>query len=90
MSCDMAHAYNPNYSEKYQQDHKLLTHNGVAIKISAKNSYSTDSEGGAIIKEIANLANVPLQVYMIKEYKIKGIYRETRWSKWFNNRSINC
>jgi len=61
----MAHAYNPNYSEKYQSDHKLLTHNGVGIKINAGNKYSTDSEGSAIVKEIASLANVPLQVIII-------------------------
>ncbi len=58
----MAHAYNPNYSSYYQKDHKLLTQNGIAIKVNINGSYATDSESSAIVKSLAKIANISLQV----------------------------
>jgi len=67
VSADMAHAYNPNYSEKYQQQHLLLSQGGIAIKINPQSKYTTDSEGGAIIKEIAKIAGVPMQEFIVRQ-----------------------
>jgi len=67
ISADMAHAYNPNYAEKYQCDHKLGMHQGVAIKINPNMRYATDSEGGAIIKELGRRANLPIQEFIVRQ-----------------------
>jgi aspartyl aminopeptidase len=67
VSADMAHAFHPNYSEKYQADHRPLIHAGITIKINPQSRYSTDSEGSSILKEIAKKANVPCQEFIVRQ-----------------------
>lgn len=67
LSADMAHAFHPNYSEKYQADHRPLIHGGITIKINPQSRYSTDSEGSSILKDIAKLANVPCQEFIVRQ-----------------------
>jgi len=67
LSADMAHAFHPNYSEKYQSDHRPMIHGGVTIKINPQSRYSTDSEGSSILKEIANKAKVPYQEFIVRQ-----------------------
>jgi aspartyl aminopeptidase len=67
LSADMAHAFHPNYSEKYQADHRPVIHGGITIKINPQSRYSTDSEGGSILKEIAKKVNVPCQEFIVRQ-----------------------
>jgi aspartyl aminopeptidase len=67
LSADMAHAFHPNYSEKYQSDHRPFIHGGITIKINPQSRYSTDSEGSSILKQIAMKAKVPYQEFIVKQ-----------------------
>lgn len=67
ISCDMAHAFHPNYPEKYQNEHKPLIHGGVTLKINCTNKYTTDSEGAALVKSIGKKANVPIQEFIVRQ-----------------------
>jgi aspartyl aminopeptidase len=67
LSADMAHAFHPNYSEKYQCDHRPMIHGGVTIKINPQSRYATDSEGAALLKEIAKKAQVPVQEFIVRQ-----------------------
>ena len=74
ISADMSHCYNPNYGEKSQSEHKLTMHNGIAIKINPSMRYSSDSEGSALVKEIAKKCDVPIQVRYLTNNSLLGIY----------------
>jgi len=67
ISADMAHAWNPNYGEKYQPQHKPEMHKGVTIKVNPNTRYATDSEGSAIIKELCNNRSLLCQEFIVKQ-----------------------
>ena len=52
ISADLAHAFNPNYSEKFQAQHQNKMQQGVVLKINVSGKYSTESENAAVFKEI--------------------------------------
>ncbi|KAL9587520.1 MAG: hypothetical protein Q9212_000222 [Teloschistes hypoglaucus] len=53
VSADMAHSVNPNYSYKYENDHKPEMNKGTVIKINANARYATNSPGIVLIQEVA-------------------------------------
>ena len=67
VSADLAHAFNPNYPEKYQSMHCNEVQKGVVVKINVQGRYSSDSESGAIFKEIGKLCNVPIQEFIVRQ-----------------------
>lgn len=67
ISADLAHAYNPNYSEKFQSQHLNLSQQGVVMKVNVTGKYSTESENGAIFKELGKLCNVPIQEFIVRQ-----------------------
>jgi aspartyl aminopeptidase len=67
ISADMAHANHPNYSEKYQNEHRPATHGGITIKINPNTRYATDSEGASILKELGLKAGVPVQEFIVRQ-----------------------
>ena len=67
ISADLAHAFNPNYSEKFQSQHKNLMQQGVVLKINVNGKYSTESENAAVLKELGKLCNVPLQEFIVRQ-----------------------
>ena len=67
ISADLAHAFNPNFSEKFQPNHRPHLQKGVVVKINVQGKYSTDSVNGAVIKQIAAKANVPLQEFIVRQ-----------------------
>lgn len=66
VSADMAHAVNPNYAGKYESDHKPEMNKGTVIKINANARYATNSPGIVLLEEIARRANVPLQLFVVR------------------------
>lgn len=66
ISADMAHSVNPNYSSKYESDHKPEMNKGTVIKINANARYATNSPGIVLIEEIARRAEVPLQLFVVR------------------------
>lgn len=76
ISADMAHSINPNYSQKYESDHRPEMNQGTVIKINAKVRYATNSPGIVLLQEVARRAKaskdfestegVPLQLFVVR------------------------
>lgn len=78
VSADMAHSVNPNYSGKYETEHKPHMNKGTVIKINANVRYATNSPGIVLLQEVAKRApkssydvrksgeGVPLQLFVVK------------------------
>lgn len=61
LSCDLAHAYHPNYSEKYDETNRALLGKGIVIKHSANKSYSTESYYSSLYKNELKKHNINFQ-----------------------------
>jgi len=78
ISADMAHSVNPNYSGKYEAEHKPAMNKGTVLKINANVRYATNSPGIVLLQDIAKRAKrssgdirqsgsgVPLQLFVVK------------------------
>lgn len=66
ISADMAHSVNPNYSDKYEPDHKPEMNQGTVIKINANSRYATNSPGIVLLQEVARRKRVPLQLFVVR------------------------
>lgn len=72
LSADMAHAVHPNYSGKYEADHRPEINKGPVIKINANARYATNSPGIVLLQEVARKAadtdgaGVPLQLFVVR------------------------
>ncbi len=64
ISADMAHAVHPNSPEKHDPTNKPVINSGPAVKISASQSYTTDSDSQAVYKMLAKRAEVPVQTFV--------------------------
>ena len=67
ISADLAHAFNPNYPEKFQAQHQNKVQQGVVLKINVCGKYSTESENAAVFKELAKSCNVPIQEFIVRQ-----------------------
>lgn len=66
LSVDGAHAFNPNYKDRYEDAHQPLMHHGPVIKYNANMRYATNGFTAATIKKIANERKIPLQEFVVK------------------------
>lgn len=66
ISADMAHSVNPNYSDKYEPDHKPEMNQGTVIKVNANARYATNSPGIVLLREVARRRKVPLQLFVVR------------------------
>jgi aspartyl aminopeptidase len=76
ISADMAHSVNPNYTHKYEPDHRPEMNKGTVIKINANQRYATNSPGIVLLQEVARRAKpsrdsttsagVPLQLFVVR------------------------
>jgi len=66
ISADMAHGVHPNYSEKHEEQHRPALHKGVVVKANANQRYATTSVTRSILREIARVANCPLQDFVVR------------------------
>lgn len=64
VSADDAHAWHPNYSEKYDPTNHALMGGGPVIKINANCKYMTDSRGAAIFNALCRKAGVRSQYFV--------------------------
>ena len=63
ISADMAHAYQPNFPNAYDPDHKVMVNKGPVIKINANHNYSSNSHSAALFSDWCDQAQVPFQTY---------------------------
>ncbi|CAK9304775.1 unnamed protein product [Gordionus sp. m RMFG-2023] len=66
VSSDQAHAINPNYCEKHEENHQVKLDKGFVIKHNANQKYATTAITSAILKEIAQKQDIPLQEFVIR------------------------
>ncbi|MBU3177308.1 M18 family aminopeptidase [Clostridium estertheticum] len=64
ISADNAHAVHPNSPEKNDPTNKPYINKGPVIKISASQSYTTDSNSDAVYELICEKASVPIQKFV--------------------------
>lgn len=63
ISADMAHAYQPNFPNAYDADHKIIVNKGPVIKVNANHNYSSESVSVAMFADWCVQAKVPYQTY---------------------------
>ena len=64
ISADNAHAWHPNYSEKYDPTNHPLLGGGPVIKFNAAQKYASDAVSAAVFAEICKEAEVPCQRFV--------------------------
>lgn len=64
ISADNAHAWHPNYSEKYDPTNHPQVGGGPVVKINASCKYMTDSDGAAVFRALCDKAGVPCQYFL--------------------------
>lgn len=71
ISADDAHAWHPNYNEKYDPTNHALMGGGPAVKINANCKYMTDADGAAVFHALCNNAGVKMQ-YFVNHSDVAG------------------
>lgn len=64
ISADNAHAWHPNYSEKYDPTNHPVMGGGPVIKFNAAQKYASDAMSAAIFANICTEAGVPYQKFV--------------------------
>ena len=71
ISADDAHAWHPNYNEKYDPTNHPVIGGGPVIKINANCKYMTDGESSAVFKSLCESAGVRCQ-YFVNHSDVAG------------------
>ncbi|KAH9536021.1 hypothetical protein CY35_17G083900 [Sphagnum magellanicum] len=66
VSADMAHALHPNYAERHEDHHQPKLHEGLVIKYNANQRYATNTVTAFLFKEVAKVAGVPTQNFVVR------------------------
>lgn len=64
VSADNAHAWHPNYSEKYDPTNHPVLGGGPVIKFNAAQKYASDAYSAAVFAQICDKAGVPCQRFV--------------------------
>ena len=64
ISADNAHAWHPNYSEKYDPTNHPVLGGGPVIKFNAAQKYASDAVSAAVFSELCRKAGVPCQRFV--------------------------
>ena len=64
VSADNAHAWHPNYNEKYDPSNHPVLGGGPVIKFNASQKYASDAVSAAVFAEICREAGVPCQRFV--------------------------
>lgn len=63
VSCDNAHAVHPNHPEKTDGENCVYMNQGIVVKFSANQKYTTDGISAAIFMQLCKEAQVPVQTF---------------------------
>ena len=66
ISADNAHGIHPNFSAKHDDNHGPILNKGPVIKINANQRYATNSETSALFRHLCDLADVPVQAFVVR------------------------
>jgi len=66
ISVDNAHAVHPNFADKHEPNHGSLMNAGPVIKTNANQRYASNSETSALFKHWCQLAEVPVQTFVVR------------------------
>lgn len=72
LSADNAHAVHPNHTEKADLTNKPYPNEGVVIKYSANQKYTTDAVSAALVQMLAQKAMVPVQSFYNRSDMVGG------------------
>lgn len=61
LSLDVAHAWHPNYAERYEPQHKLILGEGVVLKSNAGQRHLSNVQTAGLITHLAQKAKVKIQ-----------------------------
>lgn len=64
ISADLAHAVHPNVGEKHDPVNRPIINKGPVIKISANQTYTSDSDSASVYEQICKKAGVPVQRFV--------------------------
>ena len=71
ISADNAHAYHPNYPEKYDPTNHPSLGGGPCIKVNANCKYMSDAHSAAIFRSLCESADAPFQ-YFVNHSDVAG------------------
>jgi len=66
ISADNAHAIHPNYADRHDANHGPMINAGPVIKTNANQRYATSSESAAMFRQWCELADVPVQSFVVR------------------------
>ena len=66
VSVDAAHAYHPNYPEKYDATTSPMINGGVVLKKNANGSYATNAVTATMVMNLCESLNIPIQHFLIR------------------------
>ena len=66
ISADMAHSIHPNYSDKHEENHRPIINKGLVLKENANQRYATTSQTITVVRELAKIAQVTLQDFVVR------------------------
>jgi aspartyl aminopeptidase len=66
ISADNAHGIHPNYADKHDKNHGPILNDGPVLKVNANQRYASNSQTGALFKHLCELADVPVQSFVVR------------------------
>lgn len=72
VSCDNAHAVHPNHPEKTDANNCTYMNQGIVVKYSANQKYTTDGISSAVFSDICGRADVPVQRFANRSDMVGG------------------
>ncbi|KAG9015887.1 hypothetical protein FRB90_004308 [Tulasnella sp. 427] len=66
VSADMGHAVHPNYTSKYEENHRPQMNGGVILKVNANQRYATDAWGSFLIRKLVERKGGKVQEFEVR------------------------
>ncbi|RDB22654.1 Aspartyl aminopeptidase [Hypsizygus marmoreus] len=66
ISADMGHALHPNYTSKFEDQHKPVMNGGIVIKTNAKQRYASDAITSFIVKQLVERKGGKVQEFEVR------------------------